>query len=238
MKKWSSLALLFSLILFMQSCWTLGPSVKGNGEVTEETRQIENFSQLEASTGLDVFLIADTSEYVIVEADENLHKDIQTVLKGKTLKIFSESRIRWAESKKIFVHYKNLAELSSSSGATVRSQNDIKSQNLEIDASSGSQQYLQINTNRMEGHCSSGAHIYLSGKSDKADIKASSGAHFKGPNFRVTNCNADASSGAHIWVDVTDEINAEASSGGQIYYSGDPSNSEIKTSSGGSVSRN
>jgi hypothetical protein len=216
----------------------LGPSVKGNGDVTEETRQLSGFDRLEASTGLEVFLVPDSDEYVIVEADDNLHKDIQTTLKGSTLRIFTESRIRWAESRKVFVHYKQLSALNSSSGAFIRCSDLLTTKELEIKASSGSHQYLQIDAANVEGRCSSGAHISISGKCEKANIKASSGAHFKGEAFQSAHCDADASSGAHIWVEVTEDLQAEASSGGHINYAGNPKKTAIRSSSGGSISRN
>lgn len=238
MKKWSLFAALAVLVFSTQSCWMLGPSVKGNGEVTEETRQLSDFSRLETSTGLEVFLIADSGEYVVVEADENLLQDIRTEVKGNTLKIFTESRIRWAKSKKLYVHYKHLSALNSSSGSFIRCSDPLRTNRLEIKASSGSHQYLQINTKELDSRCSSGAHIYISGKCDDATLKASSGAHFKGQTFQATKCSADASSGAHIWVEVTDQLQAEASSGAHISYAGNPSNIDIHSSSGGSVSRN
>ncbi|PTN09120.1 putative autotransporter adhesin-like protein [Mangrovibacterium marinum] len=237
MKKWSILSILVCLTFLFQSCWMLGPSVKGNGEVTEETRQLSDFSRLETSTGLEVLLLADSTEYVVIEADANLHQVIRTEIKEGTLKIFTESRIRSAKSKKVFVHYKQLESLQSSSGAVIRSGDPVVSRQLELRASSGSHQYLQINTKKLDSRCSSGAHIVIAGKCEDATLKASSGAHFKGHTFRTGKCVAETSSGAHIWIDVVDYLQADASSGGHLYYSGSPTQTELHSSSGGSISQ-
>jgi len=229
---------IFLSLLFFQACIFTGPSVKGDGHVTKESRQVSGFENLDASTGLIVFLIPDSSEYVVVEADENLHDHIKTKLDHKTLKVFTESRIRWAKEKNVLVHFKKMVEIKSSSGAIIRSQAPIRSADIELRASSGSRQHLEIEAKDVEAQCSSGAHIDLVGKCEKADLKASSGAHLKGEQFLARHCEADASSGAHIWIKVSDELNAEASSGGHIYYSGNPSESSVHSSSGGSVSQN
>ncbi|RKD92013.1 head GIN domain-containing protein [Mangrovibacterium diazotrophicum] len=237
MKKTILFSGIFVLTILLHSCILLGPSVKGDGDVTEETRQISGFEKIEASTGLEVLLIPDSTEFVIVETDENLHEHIQTELSHKTLKIFTESRIRWAKSKKVKVHYITLNELKSSSGAQVRSEGSIETRDIEVHASSGSQQHLEVIAKTVDGRCSSGAHIYVSGKSERADLKASSGAHLKAGDLWTSKCDADASSGAHIWIAVSDELNAEASSGGHVYYSGNPEKTNGHSSSGGVISK-
>ena len=229
---------LFLLIIFLfNACYFLGPSVKGDGHVTKETRQISGFEKLATSAGIEVFLIPDSSEFLIVEADENLHEYIKTDLEHQTLKIRTEGRIRWAKSRKVYVHYKQLKAVKSSSGSIVRSEQAIKNSHLEITASSGAQQYLEIDAGKLESQCSSGAQINLSGHCRKARLQASSGAHLKGSELFTDECDADVSSGAHIRVGVRNELTAEASSGGHIYYSGEPTKTSVHSSSGGSISK-
>lgn len=238
MKNLLSVAGIFLLALAVQSCQFMGPSVKGNGNVTEETRSISGFEKVKAATGLDVYLIPDSTEFVVVEADENLHEHIRTELKNNTLDIYVEGRIRWADKRTVKVHFRHLNELESSSGAIVRSEEVLKLKELELSASSGSQQYLSLATEKLISHCSSGAQIELSGHAEKAEMSASSGAQLNGDDFRVSDCSADVSSGAHIGVQVTDRLKAEASSGGSVSYHGQPSQTEVHSSSGGSISQN
>lgn len=228
----------FLATITISSCTFIGPSVKGNGQVSRVTREVSGFSEIEAANGLEVFLVPDTREYVVVEADENLHEAIETELKHKTLDIYTHERIRWAKSRKVYVHYTALESVKSSSGSQVRSETIILSRSLELKASSGSQQYLEVNSVNLTGSSSSGAQLHLSGKAERAELKASSGAHIKGQDFVTKNCVADVSSGAHIWIDVQEDFTGEASSGGHIYYSGNPLQTTINTSSGGAINRN
>ncbi|WP_372774839.1 head GIN domain-containing protein [Mangrovibacterium sp.] len=223
-------------LFFLQSCIYVGPSVRGSGTVTRENRQLSGFVNLEVSNGLEVLLVSDSTEYLIVVADDNLHDYIRTELKGKTLEIYSESRIRSAESKKVYVHYVGLEEVESTSGSVIRSEGLVRGSKVAVKASSGSMQFIEIQTDEVKARCSSGAQIYLSGASTKAEVQASSGAQFIGSELRTKRCELDVSSGAQISIEVADEIIAEASSGGQIRYSGKPAKTEIHTSSGGSVS--
>ena len=51
----------------------------------------------------------------------------------------------------------------------------------------------------------------------------------------VVDCNADASSGADITVHVKDRLDAEATSGGDVHYYGDPAAVTNKGGRSGSI---
>jgi hypothetical protein len=236
MKKRQLIILFLSLpLFFLLACIFMGPAIRGEGEVTEETRKIKDFEKIEVSRGLEIFLVPDSQEYVMVEADENLHDVILTEVKNGTLEVYTRKFIRSAQSRKVYVHYVHLRGIKSTSGAMVQSQGPVHSKKLEISASSGSSQILEVSAGQFEGRCSSGAQIELKGKAGKAMLKASSGAQLRGNDFMASECHAKSSSGAHIWTGVKDKLVAEASSGGHIYYSGNPATTSFDSSSGGLI---
>ena len=225
----------FTLCFILSSCVFLSPSIKGNGNVEEETRNIGNFEKIKVSHGLEVHLIPDEREHVRVFADDNLFDVIITEVDGDVLKIYTENRIRRARAKKVYVHYIEISEIKSSSGAHVKTDDLLVTRFLETEASSGSHQKLEINADQLRSRCSSGAHIKLSGKAEEASLRASSGAHIKAGELSTKECEADVSSGAHIHIEVTDNFDGEASSGGHIYYSGSPRVTNSNASSGGQI---
>jgi hypothetical protein len=222
-------------LLALGSCIFTGPVIRGEGEVTKETRRIADFEKVEVSRGLEVFLIPDSQEYVVVEADANLHNVIRTKVDEETLEIYTDKLIRSAKSRKVHVHFVQLSEIKSTSGALVRSVGEVRSKQIEVSASSGSNQILEINAGDFEGSSSSGAHMSLRGKAQKAELSASSGGHINGDDFIAFNCRASASSGGHVRAGVKQVLDAKASSGGHIYYLGDPETTTIRSSSGGTV---
>ena len=225
----------FISLLSISSCIFIGPSVKGNGHVTKETRQIGDFNEIKVSTGLHVTLIQSDRELITVEADENLHEVIRTEIKRNELKIFTDERIKKSKILHVTVEFTDLEELHSLAGAQVNSDGIIKVKNLTTSASSGSQQSLTIHTQYFEAKTSSGAHISIKGKTQDVDLKSSSGSHLKAGELTAENCVADVSSGAHIYIDVTTDFEGEASSGGHIFYTGSPQSVDINTSSGGNI---
>ena len=79
--------------------------------------------------------------------------------------------------------------------------------------------------------------MIVDGKATDVELKASSGSNLKAGALSAESCEVDASSGANIYIDVEKALDGEASSGGQVYYSGNPKTVNISTSSGGNIKR-
>lgn len=229
---------IFALLsLVFSSCWFLGPSVKGNGEVTEEVRQVGDFDQVKVNRGMNVYITQGSPAKVVVIADSNLQEIIETEVDGNVLVVTVNENIRWAKEKKVMITVEKLTGLESSSGANAYSQNQIMSEDLEMNASSGANIKMDINAKYLKAGCSSGANIFLSGIAKDAELETSSGANLKAGELKVDRCKMRASSGGNVAATVIEKIEAKASSGGNIVYYGEPSSTDIDTSSGGNIHR-
>lgn len=223
------------LSILLSSCWFLGPSVKGNGNVTEEVRQVAEFDQINVSRGMNVYISQGSPAKVVVIADNNLHEVIETRVEGGTLKVYVNENIRWAKEKKVMVTVEKLSGLESTSGSNVWSQNQIMSENLEMKATSGANITLDVNAKYLKAGCSSGANIRISGLAKEAELGTSSGANLKGEELKAENCKMKASSGGNVSSTVHGRLEAKASSGGNVVYYGEPTETDVNTSSGGNI---
>ncbi len=215
---------------------SLNPGVKGNGNVVTDTRTVNgSFSSIKASEGLHVHLTQDSSEGITVEADENIQDLIITEVVDDVLKIHTQQNIGKASSKKVYVSFKNISGISSSSGSNVYSTNALVTDNLEIRTSSGSNMKLNVKTPHLNCKSSSGSNLRLSGNASKIIAEASSGSNIKASNLITESSHVKASSGANIAVNTSKELTAQASSGGYIKYYGDPEKVSKKNSSSGSI---
>ena len=223
---------LFVSLLFT-SCFY---GIKGNGKVVKSERQVENFESIDVSAGLELVLIQDSVIKVVVEADENLQEIIKTEVSHRKLRIYPETGIRHAASKKVFVTFKTISALHASSGSEVKSKMELKMNSIDISVSSGADIDLDISASKIKVDGNSGANVDLSGSAENLDVDGSSGVNINVADLKSVNCNAGASSGANLKVKVTEKLSAKASSGGQIKVSGDPKERDIQKSSGGDVS--
>ena len=107
----------------------------------------------------------------------------------------------------------------------------------EIDASSAARVEIELTAKEVECDASSSANIILSGSAEVLEADASSAGDIKASKFVVAVADAEASSGADIYINATKRLSAQASSGGDIRYTGDATDLYRSTSSGGSVKK-
>lgn len=234
------IAIAFLMSLFLTSCmfnanlgdFGFGPGKKGNGVVVEETREIKGeFTEISASEGLEVYITQSDEYEILVEGDENIIDLIGTDIKNGKLRIHAIENIGRA-TKKVRVSLPEITALSSSSGANLSAEGKIKADRLEIDASSGAFIALDLLAQGLSVDASSGANLSLSGSVQKAHVSGSSGANINARDLTAEECSAGASSGSNIGINVSRSLTAEASSGGNISYSGNPEVQKNKSVSG------
>jgi ribosomal protein S4E len=237
MKKAAIVLSVIVLTAFLSSCYFPG-SIKGNGNVVEETRELGEFSKISVSRGMNVYISQGTSSKVVVKADENLLKVIDTYVDHGTLKVTALKGIRNATSNKVYVTVTDLENIKSTSGSNIFSEDSLKLGNLEIKSTAGSNIRLSLESGELSVSASAGSNIFLNGTAKSVNIKASSGSNIKAGDLQSENCDAKVSSGANIWIKVQNGLTAKASSGGNLFYSGEPNPLRVTKSSGGNIIKN
>lgn len=209
-----------------------------------EVRSVKGFHAIKVSTGIQLMLNQSNTEAVAVSATSDEHRDkIKTVVENGVLRIYYDNDSwkfwKYGENKKLkaYVSVINLDGLDASAGATVKIEGTIKSNTLNVDASSGAVLNGDITATKLRIDQSSGAVINFSGSVTDLSVEGSSGSVLHGFDLTAENCNVDASSGGGVQVTVNKELSVEASSGGFVNYKGQGVIKNIKTSSGGNVSR-
>ncbi|WP_027136992.1 head GIN domain-containing protein [Gaetbulibacter saemankumensis] len=225
------------LSLCLCSCnFDFNSGIRGNGNVLVENRQTnEVFHSIEASEGLDVYVTQSNTYSVTVEADENLQELIITDVIDGTLKIHTKKNIGWSKSKKVLVSFKDLSKITSTSGSDVYSTNTIKTSQLELKSTSGSDMSLTVNTNKLNCKSTSGSDLKLSGKTNYLVAEATSGSDIKAGELIAQSSQVKATSGADITVNSIKKLMANASSGGDIKYLGTPEQIEKHAEVSGSI---
>jgi len=238
MKAFTKVLALTVLFFSTTSCFIDNfTGVKGNGNVISENRKIDaDFDAIKVSQGIELQLTQSEDFSLNVEADENIMDLLKTEVKGNTLYVSFEKNVYRATSRKVYLSKAIINSLATSSGAHIVSENNLKSENLDLDASSGS--FIKVKTTAHFVQCetSSGASMKVSGVTKSFKVSASSGSTIHADDLESENTTAKVSSGANIDVYASESLTAKASSGGDIDYAGNPKVINKDTSSGGSVS--
>ena len=228
--------LLFANLLFASASVQAANVLKG-----KQTRQVTGFHGISVSSGIHLQLTQENIEKVVVEAESDDMDKIVTKVEDGILKIYikdkSWSGFSWKNrTLKVYVSFKEMDKLHASAGSGVGAESPFKLGSFALHVSSGANVKLDLEATDMNVSASSGCGIVLKGKAKEIKADASSGSHINASELECKKCQASVSSGAGIKVNVTEDLDANASSGGNISYSGNPSSKNIHKSSGGGVS--
>ncbi|MGD9930681.1 MAG: head GIN domain-containing protein [Mangrovibacterium sp.] len=228
---------LWLLLLFC----SLSLGVNAAKEKTDtQTRSVESFSKISVSSGIDLFLTQGNSEAIVVEADPDIIDKIITRVEDGTLRIYIKDNQNWNwgwnQPRKAYVTFDDLTTLTASAGSDVYSQNAFKLNELDIEASSGSDiKIANLTAEFVRVRTSSGSDAEVSGKTVDLVADSSSGSDLDCGNLVAEHVEVSASSGSDATVHVTGSLKARASSGADIRYKGSPTQKDIDESSGGDV---
>lgn len=209
-----------------------------------EKRTVSNFHGIEVSTGIILYLSEGSTEDVAVSASKTAYRDkIVTKVENGILKIHYETKmgsinkVRESKNLKAYVSYRMLDKLNVNTGAEVEISRVLKASLLELKANTGGLVKGEVSVSDFKVSQNTGSKITLSGKADKLEIDGDTGSKFMGENMSTVSCDVNVSTGAQVWIKAEKELQVKASTGAAVKYKGSASIKEIKTNTGGSVSK-
>jgi hypothetical protein len=238
MKKFLSLFLLLALVAGSVS------AQKIYNDANAEKRNVSGFHGIDVATGITLYLSEGAAEEVAVSADKTEYRDkIITEVENGVLKIHyknqSGSINKRNESKnlKAWVSYKMLDKLYATTGAEVKINGPLKAVSFDMKANTGALISGDINMESLTLDQNTGSKVTLSGKTGKLSAEGSTGSKLMGEGLQATTCNVSVNTGAKVWVQAEKELQVKASTGAQVKYKGTASVKEIRTNTGGTVSK-
>lgn len=202
-----------------------------------ETRSVGSFSGIKAAEAIDVYLKKGDKESVRVEVTGTKLSDVITEVSGSYLKIHMENGNYRKTNVKVYVTYTRLEKIYASSASNVFSEGPIKASSMDISVSSAATVEVSLDAGDVSADVSSAGDIVLEGKCRSLEVEASSAGDIDAYRLESENVRARASSAGSIKLTATKELDARASSGGDVRYRGNPLKTNTDSSSGGSVKK-
>ena len=197
--------------------------LKGDGDVTKETRSVSSFDILENDGLVNITLIHADIESVIVEADRNLLPVIITKVKDNTLFISTKEGAEIEKSTKlnVYVSFRDLKKLELNSVGNLSSQNQLKLNNLEIENNSVGNIDLNLDCNKLNIESNSVGNTVLTGKVNDFKIELNSVGNLKAFDFVAQTLNIESNAVGNAEVNSQKEISISQNGMGNITYKGD-----------------
>jgi len=150
----------------------------GSGNIVTETRNTGSFDAISVGGSFDVEVKMGDAMSVVVEADDNIMKYIETKVSGNTLKISTEGLHSFSDvHMKVYVTVPVLTAVSASASAEVVGENILtNADKLVFKASSSASIKAEVNAPDIVTDANSSASITLRGKTKNHKTEASSSA--------------------------------------------------------------
>jgi len=238
--KWIAISL-FIVILIMGCISSLGFNrrVYGSGNVIKEGRDVQNFTEVVLSEEGDLFIDFGEQEQLIIEAEDNLQKYLIAEVQDGVLDIKKLPENVTLHATKPLRYHLILRELKT---LTIKNSGDAKVTEVNTDnfsiriTGSGSVHINTLNVHRLDmGLTSSGNLLIDEGRADEQIIRLSSSGEYDGENVICQNAYVKLTSSGNATLNVLEDLEADLSSSGDVYYIGNPKIVYTDSSSSGRV---
>ncbi|MDG2433709.1 DUF2807 domain-containing protein [Flavobacterium sp.] len=154
--------------------------IKGSKTVTTKVKEISNFTNLEVSDNIEVFLEKGEFSVLKIEADDNLQDQIAVTTVGSTLQLQTVKNITRFTKLIVRITYTNeINSITVKNDAIVNAIQEIHSDNLSIKSFDDSKLFLNIVSNNFNLETAQKSTIELNLKGENAKIVMSDNSELK-----------------------------------------------------------
>lgn len=231
--------LTFSLLLTFLVNFSFGQLVIHDAHAA--LRQVEPFTAIEASGGIDIILSQGTKDAVAVSASDVSNRDnIITNVKDGVLQISykgSDGRHRFNEKLRVYISFTSLESLVGSGASDFTLSGTLHAEDFRMKLSAASSFKGDIDIANLDAQLTGASTLKVSGKVENIRFKASGASDFKNYNLYVVNCMAKLSGASDVRITVSGSIEVKASGASTFYYRGNPAKTDVSSSGASQISQ-
>ncbi|MFD2936948.1 head GIN domain-containing protein [Spirosoma flavum] len=209
----------------------------------KKDRAVSGFTGVSVSSGIDLYLTQGSSEKLTLDVKGVDEDKVKSEIKNGTLELYIDrkSGLNWNlgrnNSVKAYLTFKQLTNLQAGGGSDVFGQGTLSFNDLNLEASGGSDVKLDLKADELNISASGGADAILQGSARTLNANGSGGSDLDARKLTVQVCNANSSGGSNVYVNASKELSMKASGGSDIYYYGSAKVLASSKSGGSDISR-
>lgn len=231
-------ALMFATVSHAQ--WWGGKKVKGNGNMTTETRNTGDYDGVKCAGSMDYILVAGTEGKIKLEGESNLLEYIITEIKGNDLIIKVEKGVNlspsWNKTIKVTIPFKDISSVSLAGSGDLWSEDKITASNFNVSLAGSGDMTLNIEATSVEGSLAGSGDITLKGNTNDLSLRLAGSGDIHAFGLQSNHTEASIAGSGDIEVVSNQSLKARVSGSGDIEYKGNPSKEDSKVSGSGKIS--
>jgi hypothetical protein len=234
--------LLFATILVagVSQAQIFGKKIKGNGNMTTETRTTRDYSEIGCAGEMDFILVKGTEGKITIEAESNLMEYIVTEVKGEKLvvKVKNMVSLRPSSNKeiKVTIPFDDVSGVSLAGSGDLWNEDTIDTNSLGISLAGSGDINLDVKADSVEGSLAGSGDMKLRGNTDKLEVKIAGSGDIKAFDLQANHTVASIAGSGDIEVVSNKSLKARVAGSGDIEYKGNPDKEDTKVSGSGTIS--
>ncbi len=226
--------------MLLVSCREMfGKRVRGDGNITTDTRNAGSFTAVEVSGSIDLYVKQDPTVSVKIEGDANLLQYIDTYTEGDRLIVTTKHGYNLNPSRdiKVYVSAPVLKKLGASGACDIFSENQLVStENFSIDLSGSCDAKVDVKAPKVETDLSGACSVQLKGETRELSAEGSGSVSFKCFDLLAENVDVDISGAGDAEVYASQKLSVDVSGAAGVKYKGNAAVSQ-SVSGAGSVKK-
>ncbi len=208
--------------------------VKGNGNITSETRSINNARKIKLSGAYDVELTQGPVVSLKIEGDDNILPYIITENRDGFLVIKTKDHINISTDSKITVHITSplVEEVSISGSGNIISKGKLTGgDRLKVSVAGSGDVDLEVNTPKVDAHIAGSGNITIAGETKDEKINIAGSGDYKAENLKAENADVHIAGNGDVSVFADVKLDINIAGSGSVRYRG---NAAVKQKIAGS----
>lgn len=234
------IALLCSLTIHAQ--WGK-KKIKGNNNVTTETRTTSDYNSIGVAGFFDVDLVAGEEGRITLKGESNLLEHIITEVKDGSLKIKVEKGVYLKPSmgKKIHVTVtvQDIKGLALAGSGDIVSKVPLKASTFKASLAGSGNMTLDVDADEIKMSIAGSGDISMDGRAKHVKASIAGSGDINASDLKASDVAVSISGSGDVEIHAEDKIKARISGSGNVTYTGNPSKEDSKVSGSGRIrSRN
>jgi len=195
-------------------------TLKGNGNIIREERITEAFTKIVADGSMEIVLSQGSKESISVMTDENLLKNIESIISGKVLSITQKGNLAPTKTMVVYITVIDVSAIATSGSVKISGATPLHVQSLKLEGSGAVECQLEVYSDVFDASMDGSSELILTGKASKAEYHISGSGKLMALDYETSFCKLEVAGSAEAKVNVTTTLDVDISGSSEVKYKG------------------